>query len=341
MNVPDDFAHRLAAPARRPDVSVVVPSHDRAHLLPLVVGALLAQTGVEHEVIVVDDGSTDDTAAVLAHLCEHSDRLRTLRHPEARGVAEARNAGVRAARGTHIAFCDDDDLWSPNKLRIQLATMARTGRPWSCTGTIDVNDRWQIIGGSRIAPDVDVVAALDRHDIVPGGGSSVVAHTELVRRTGWFDVTVNGVEDWDYWRRLGRVGPPAYVDRPLVAYRVAAGSISHAVARMQVLQDEIRRRAGHHDGPDLEDLAYLADRALRGGDRLLAARLLRRMARLGAPRRYAAAGLALIAPQRLVERHDRTARETLPDGWMAQGEEWLCFVMARTRASSRHGATWR
>ncbi|MFL5884580.1 MAG: glycosyltransferase family 2 protein, partial [Thermoleophilaceae bacterium] len=96
-------------------VSVVIPTHNRWPQMRGTLDGALGQTGVEHEVIVVDDCSSDGTAEGLAGI--ENDRLRFLRHEQNRGVAAARNTGIEAARHEWLAFLDDDDLWAPNKLR--------------------------------------------------------------------------------------------------------------------------------------------------------------------------------------------------------------------------------
>ena len=96
----------------RPEVSVVVPTRDRWELLSTcALPSATCQEGVAIEVIVVDDGSSDGTAAGLAALDDP--RVLTVRHDRPRGVSAARNSGIRAARGTWLAFLDDDDLWAP------------------------------------------------------------------------------------------------------------------------------------------------------------------------------------------------------------------------------------
>ena len=92
-------------------VSVIIPTRNRAELLRRTLGTVLSQRLRELEVIVVDDASTDGTPAVLDAVAD--ERVRTIRHPERRGVAAARNIGVDAAVGRWVAFLDDDDLWAP------------------------------------------------------------------------------------------------------------------------------------------------------------------------------------------------------------------------------------
>ena len=101
-------------------VSVVVPAYNYARYLPKAIDSALGQTHPPLEVIVVDDGSTDDTPRVLA---AYADRIRVIRQAN-QGAGAARNAGIAAARGEYVAFLDSDDLWHPRKLELQLARFA-------------------------------------------------------------------------------------------------------------------------------------------------------------------------------------------------------------------------
>ena len=104
--------------AARPGLSVIIPTYNRAALAPEAVASVLAQTWRDFEVLVVDDASTDGTAAALAAF---GSRIRLLRHAFRLGVAAARNLGICAARGQWLAFLDSDDLWRPEKLARQMA----------------------------------------------------------------------------------------------------------------------------------------------------------------------------------------------------------------------------
>jgi glycosyltransferase involved in cell wall biosynthesis len=107
----------------RPLLSVVIPTRNRARMVGEAVDSALCQRNVEVEVIVVDDGSTDDTANVLER--NFASRIRLLRLPHRRGAGAARNAGVRLASGELVAFLDDDDLWLPGKLDAELRVFER------------------------------------------------------------------------------------------------------------------------------------------------------------------------------------------------------------------------
>jgi glycosyltransferase involved in cell wall biosynthesis len=100
------------------DVSVVVPTRNRSALLELTLRSVLCQRDVDLELIVVDEGSTDDTPTMLAAVADS--RLRVIRNDTPRGVSAARNRGAASARADWVAFLDDDDLWAPDKLTRQL-----------------------------------------------------------------------------------------------------------------------------------------------------------------------------------------------------------------------------
>jgi glycosyltransferase involved in cell wall biosynthesis len=163
----------------------------------------------------VDDGSTDGTPDVLAALVDA--RLRLLRHDDSRGVASARNAGVAVAQGSWIAFLDDDDLWAPRKLRIQIDAADSEGASFGYGGAAAVaEDRtWRY---SLAPPDPALLAkTLLARNVLWGGSSNVIARSDLVRRLGGFDERLFQLCDWDLWIRLSQAGPAVACPEVLVA----------------------------------------------------------------------------------------------------------------------------
>jgi glycosyltransferase involved in cell wall biosynthesis len=242
-------------------------------MLRATLATVLAQRDVNLEVLVVDDGSS---AAPVRFPDDH--RIRLLRQEPSQGVAEARNAGLAAARAPFVAFTDDDDLWAPHKLSDQLRAMERTGAGWSSCSAVVVDDELRIQKVQRASETGDVGARVLATNVVPGGGSGVVADTGLVRRVGGFDPAFHMVADWDLWIRLGLAAPLAAVDRPLLVYRLHAGGMS---LRHDRTYDELRaleakyaaeraERGVEMNWPRLE--YWLADRKQRAGDRVGAAR---------------------------------------------------------------------
>jgi glycosyltransferase involved in cell wall biosynthesis len=226
------------------DVSVVVPTHNRRDLLASTLRSILWQRDADLEVIVVDDGSRDpDVAAqVTADLAD--DRVMLVRNSAPTGVSAARNRGIATARGSWVAFCDDDDLWAPDKLALQLAAARTTGRDWVYTGAVKIDLEQRVIGGlPPPAPEV-ALARLPHVNPVPGGCSGVLASAAALRRVGGFDSGLVNLADWDMWVRLAVTGPPACVPRPLVAYRIHPHNASRDTALILAEAHSLNGRHG-------------------------------------------------------------------------------------------------
>jgi len=231
-----------AASTGRPDVSVVIPTRNRRDRLSLTLRSALAQQDVSLEIVVVDDGSTDDTSDVASRAGDA--RVRVLRNESALGESGARNRGVAEAKGGCVAFLDDDDLWAPEKLSAQLQAMRETGRLWAYTGDVVVDDRLRILHGAPPPCPEDVMMSLPRHNSVPAGASNVIVSAVALAEAGPFDPKLRRTADWDMWLRLARLGPPAWIRRPLVANCLHARNMSRDMAVMFLELEVISRRYG-------------------------------------------------------------------------------------------------
>jgi glycosyltransferase involved in cell wall biosynthesis len=209
-------------------VSVVVPTHNRARLLPLTLHTVLWQREVALEVIVIDDGSTEDISRTIRELDDP--RVRLLRHATPQGVSVARNHGVAKAQGHWIAFLDDDDLWAPNKLTSQVHAAGQENAPWVYAGAVNVTEDLRLLGGAPPAHPDEVVATLPRTNLVPGGCSGVMVRRDLLPPDP-FDPALGTCADWDLWIRLSRLARPIGVTRPLVGYRVHGNNMSLDTSR--------------------------------------------------------------------------------------------------------------
>ena len=193
-------------------ISVVIPTYNRAELLPRALASVNAQTLSPDEVIVVDDGSTDGSRELIA-----------TRHPECRylrqenrGVSAARNLGIREARGEWIALLDSDDTWLPTKLAAQMDGVCRTSSARIC----HTEELW-IRNGVR-------VNAMKKHrkrggwifrDCLPLcaiSPSSALIHRELFETVGLFDESLPACEDYDMWLRICARYPVAFEHQPQV-----------------------------------------------------------------------------------------------------------------------------
>jgi glycosyltransferase involved in cell wall biosynthesis len=232
------------------EVSVVIPTRGRWPLLKQTLVAALAQEGVSHEVLVVDDGSRDETAVELGEVGD--ERLRTVRHERPRGVAVARNRGIAEARGEWVAFLDDDDLWSPHKLRNQLDVSAVASADFAYSAVVAVDKHIRVTRALPF-PSPDELLRLElRQNAVPAGGSNVIVRADLLRRLGGFDERLYHLADWDLWVRLaetaGAAASPdvdvAYVEHGLNMHMSELGRIRREFSYLVEKHRELNRRHG-------------------------------------------------------------------------------------------------
>lgn len=200
-----------------PTVSVVIPTYNAAALLPEAVASVRAQQWPGLEIIVVDDGSTDNTESVLNALVGDGD-LRWLRQENA-GAAAARNRGIAEAKGEWIALLDADDIWLPEKLAIQFAELQK--HPEAAFGFSDVQVRLEN-GEERNLPTPTSSQPL-LYQLLNGNlfaTPTVVVRRDCLLAVGAFDPDLRTGEDWDLWLRLSTRYSSAAVCRSLVLCRV-------------------------------------------------------------------------------------------------------------------------
>lgn len=314
-----------------PVVSVVVPTCNRRRVLMQALRGILVQS-VPLQVLLVEDGTTGAAADVVRTLDD--DRVRVICNVGRHGAGAARNVGVQAATGRWLAFCDDDDIWAPGKLTAQLAALGAADAGWSCTSEITVDADLRVIGHRRIAPDS--VLHLPSLNVIPGGGSGVVADARLVRAAGGFDETLSNAEDWDLWIRLSQLSTLAVVDQPLVAYREWPQSKGNNVRGMTTSFATVLERYGATPSTTRLDYArarYLARQHLRAGHRRAAASAYLATAvshhTIGDVAR--AAG-ALTSPAGMQRAGTRRARRRIPTPWLQVTEKWLAAYRDQSTA---------
>ena len=211
-------------------VSVIIPAYNHARFLGACVESALGQTLAPAEVIVVDDGSTDDTAAVLERFSGH---VHVVRQPN-RGVSAARNAGAAAAQGDALAFLDADDEWLPRKLEAQVARL-QAGPLVGLVhcGVVEIDAEGRVLGErldgleGRVAEEM----MLFRRGVILGGGSAAVVPRGAFSETGGFDESLSTSADWDLYHRIARRRAVAFVPQALVRYRVHGGNMHADVGR--------------------------------------------------------------------------------------------------------------
>ena len=193
-------------------ISVIVPTYNRAQQLPRALDSILCQSCSPKEIIVVDDGSTDETSALM-----------TSEYPEIvfiqqqnAGVSSARNVGIKRASGDWIAFLDSDDEWLPEKLEIQMKALYENPGKKIC----HTNEIW-IRNGKRVNPK-------KKHEKFGGwifqkclplcciSPSSVIIHKSIFKEIGLFDYSLPVCEDYDLWLRITARNPVLYIEEPFL-----------------------------------------------------------------------------------------------------------------------------
>lgn len=260
-------------------VSVLIPTYNRAYILGQAIDSVLAQDHPQLEVIVVDDGSTDDTPALLAG---YGDRVRVVRQANA-GLAAARNAGLALARGEFIAFQDSDDLWAPWKLTVQVALMRRVPDMALCwTDMAAVSPGGDVLqeryletmyhAWRQVSPEALLPQSWRWHDLglsAPAGleaalcrvgdihpamflGNLVHPPTALMRRAavaraGGLDAQYAwACEDYEFFWRVSAHGPAGLVQAPGMRYRVdAPDQLTHPGLRLEVARGNVRALRRH------------------------------------------------------------------------------------------------
>jgi glycosyltransferase involved in cell wall biosynthesis len=215
------------------DVSVVIPAYNAAWCVGRAIDSVLAQTFRDVELIVVNDGSTDGTAGVLAR---YASQIRIVTKPNG-GLSSARNAGIHAATGEYVAFLDADDWWLPHKLERQVAWMDAHRETVFCSGTVRVvNARAEATGEWRCAACTGstLEAIFSRNGYVAGSGSAVLARRDALVAAGGFDERLRSLEDVDMWMRLAARGRYHCLEEPLAVVEKRPDSMSR---HLDVMRD--------------------------------------------------------------------------------------------------------
>jgi len=184
----------------KPLVSVIIPTYNRAHFLPDAIESVLAQTYKNWELIVVDDGSTDNTREVVARFGGQVCYL----YQENKGCGAARNTGIEYARGEYIALLDSDDVWYPDKLALQVDLFKR----FPGTGMVGCGCHWLNSQGARtgvsLPPELLDYRELKVRYAISGTPSTVLINRKALESVGTFDPSLLRCQDWDLWLRIGK-----------------------------------------------------------------------------------------------------------------------------------------
>jgi glycosyltransferase involved in cell wall biosynthesis len=229
-----------------PSVSVVIPTYNYGHFVVGAVESVLAQTYSDYEVIVIDDGSTDDTRQRLAPF---SDRIRYV-YQENQGLSAARNRGIAEARGELIALLDSDDRWHPGFLELMVPPFELDPKLGLLGSSSIFSEEcpWSEIRGRDVeasdlpVKSLSVESFVTSHPIAP---SATLIRRSVLDTVGLFDTQLRSVEDRDMWIRIALAARTAHLDVPLAWVRVHRASMSSPAnaAKMEQYDFLVLRRA--------------------------------------------------------------------------------------------------
>jgi glycosyltransferase involved in cell wall biosynthesis len=219
--------------AENPLISIIIPTFNRSDSLPVAINSIFHQTYTNYEIIVVDDGSTDNTKEITAKYPEI-----IYIYQDNHGVSSARNVGIQHAKGNFIAFLDSDDYWMPNKLELQIKEFSKS--PSLCMVTsakINTNKKSDVFSDNAAykTKKFTFFDLINYNYIVT---SSVLVKRNILTTTGLFDTTLKTGEDWDLWLKIVYCGPILSISMPLVIKKAMEQSLS--VDRYEIYKNNIK-----------------------------------------------------------------------------------------------------
>lgn len=204
-------------------ISVIVPTYNRADLISETIESILNQTYKNFELIIVDDGSTDNTEEVIRKFKDS--RIKYIKTDNWGGPARPRNIGIKKARGEYIAFCDDDDMWDKRKLEKQIPHFQSSKIVGVASDAILIGDtpyyRKKNYGRSKLGyVDYQYIDILNGNKIMT---SSCIVKRKILEKVRFFDENRDFcfIEDWELWLRMARFGLFRVLGDPLIFYLVS------------------------------------------------------------------------------------------------------------------------
>jgi hypothetical protein len=212
-----------------PRVSIIIPTYRHRDFILRTLDSVFAQTMRDYEIIVVNDGSPDDTKTVLAPLVE-SNHIRYVEQAN-QGQSRARNRGIELAHGQYIAFLDDDDVWPPDKLEWQAAYLDKNPDVALIGGVLQMMDEHGSLAGKRsFNPAITFESLFAENPFLSPG--QTLMRTDVLKELGGMNANIWGADDWDLWFRIAKKYRIVMLDRLALYYRQHPGNASKQIGRL-------------------------------------------------------------------------------------------------------------
>ncbi|MBD0346999.1 MAG: glycosyltransferase [Coleofasciculus sp. Co-bin14] len=235
-----------------PTISVIIPAYNAERTILETIASVQKQTFSDFELIVINDGSTDRTLELLNTI--QDTRLKVFSYSNG-GLPTARNRGISHATGEFITFLDADDLWTPDKLELQLAALQQhpeAGVAYSWTHYM--NEKGESFhAGKPVLYEGNVYANLLIENFLDSGSNPLIRR-QAIESVGEFDPTLKSCEDWEYWLRLAARWHFVVVPKPQILYRQTSGAMSSQIEVMEKYNLIVIERAFQSAPPELQSL---------------------------------------------------------------------------------------
>ena len=224
-----------------PKVSVITPVYNQAQFIDKAIESVLKQSYQDFEIIVVNDGSTDNTEATVKGFIDF--RIRYICHSDNRGISAARNTGIRASRGEYIALLDADDEFLPERLGKQVKLLQNKSSDIGvvCAWSFNVDKNGNYIS-KRCLPKKDGYIYEDLLSTNPISVPTVLIRRECFEKVGLFDSSLDGQEDWDMWIRIAKYYKFSLIKTLLAKRRIHPNRISYDLERKNITANRIIKK---------------------------------------------------------------------------------------------------
>lgn len=216
--VKDKVKEELKLSKKHPKVSAVITTHNRKSLLINAIKSVQNQTFPIYEIIVVSDGSTDNTKEVVEELQKDDKRIKFIEYFPSKNGNYARNTGIKAAKGEYIAFLDDDDIWLPDKIELQINKFKenkKIGLVYTAQNAIYINQK--VIYQTKPNKEGNLSKLILFHNYI-GSTSQVMIKKEVIKKCGNFDLNLKALQDYDLWIRICQNYDVGVVKEPCINY---------------------------------------------------------------------------------------------------------------------------
>lgn len=211
-------------------ISVVIPTYNRASIISETIHSILNQTYSDLEIIVVSDGKSNDTRQIIEGFKDRRLRYYEIEHSGRPSVP--RNFGMKQAKGQYLAFCDDDDIWMPEKLELQLAKIVEDDRIGLVYAQCLVpNAKGDIVIPSQGKEGFVFKELFLTYNFIPN--STVLIKREVIQKVGGFDedIRLKAIEDFDLWLRITQQYKVGFIDKIMAVHKYSSDSISKGTLR--------------------------------------------------------------------------------------------------------------